>query len=59
MPAGSQAGSSLDFRVVELSQSAREVADLAAAAREEQVNPRIEEVRATVVTGFDDSESAR
>ena len=45
--------------VVELSQNAKEVADLAAAAKEEQVNPRIEEVRARVASGFYDSESAR
>lgn len=45
--------------VVELSQSAKEVADLAAAAKEERVNPRIEEVRARVASGFYDSEPAR
>ena len=45
--------------VVELSQRAKEVADLAAAAKEERVNPRIEEVRARVASGFYDSEPAR
>lgn len=45
--------------VVELSQNAKEVADLAAAAKEERVNPRIEEVRERVASGFYDSEPAR
>lgn len=45
--------------VVDLSQSAKEVADLAAAAKEERVNPRIEAVRARVASGYYDSEEAR
>ena len=45
--------------VVELSQSAKEVADLAAAAKQERVNPRIEAVRERVTSGYYDSQEVR